>query len=80
MNENIVEKSGALFSYHDEKIGQCRENSKEYLKKNPAIMAEIEGQVREKYGLPKDEFEAAAGKLSADAAETAEAAETEGQL
>ena len=80
VNENIVEKSGAWFAYHDEKIGQGRENAKEYLKKNPAIMAEIEGQVREKYGLPKDEFEAAAGKLSADAAETAEAAETEGQL
>ena len=56
VNENIVEKSGAWFAYNGEKIGQGRENAKEYLRQNPAIMAEIEGLVREKYGLPKDEF------------------------
>ena len=60
VNENIVEKSGAWFAYNGEKIGQGRENAKEYLRQNPAIMAEIEGLVREKYGLPKDEFAEAA--------------------
>ena len=60
VNENIVEKSGAWFAYNGEKIGQGRENAKEYLRQNPAVMAEIEGLVREKYGLPKDEFAEAA--------------------
>ena len=60
VNENIVEKSGAWFAYNGEKIGQGRENAKESLRQNPAVMAEIEGLVREKYGLPKDEFAEAA--------------------
>ncbi|MBP3239404.1 MAG: recombinase RecA [Oribacterium sp.] len=59
VNENIIDKSGAWFSYNGEKIGQGRENAKEYLKANPRIMAEVEGKVREKYGLPKDEYEEA---------------------
>ncbi len=67
VNENIVEKSGAWFAYHGDKIGQGRENAKEYLRQNPATMAEIEGLVREKYGLPKDEFaEAAAQQMQSD--------------
>ncbi len=44
---NIVEKSGAWFSYNDEKIGQGKENVKVYLTNHPEIMAEIEGKVRE---------------------------------
>ncbi len=59
VNENIIDKSGAWFSYNGEKIGQGRENAKEYLKANPRIMAEVESKVREKYGLPKDEYEEA---------------------
>lgn len=45
---NIVEKSGAWFAYNDAKIGQGREASKEYLKENPKISAEIEAKVRKK--------------------------------
>ncbi len=52
--ENIVEKSGAWFAYKGSKIGQGRENAKEYLKQNPEVLLEIENQVREKYGLPAD--------------------------
>ena len=70
VDENIVEKSGAWFAYHGDKIGQGRENAKEYLRQNPAIMAEIEGLVREKYGLPKDEFaEATAQQMQSDDAD-----------
>ena len=76
VNENIVEKSGAWFAYNGEKIGQGRENAKEYLRQNPATMAEIEGLVREKYGLPKDEFAeaeaAAAQQLPSDDADEEE--------
>lgn len=45
---NIVEKSGAWFAYADGKIGQGREASKEYLKENPKVLAEIEKKVRAK--------------------------------
>ena len=45
---NIVEKSGAWFAYGEGKIGQGREASKEYLKENPKVLAEIEAKVRKK--------------------------------
>lgn len=44
----IVEKSGAWFAYNDAKIGQGREASKDYLKKNPKVLDEIEAKVRAK--------------------------------
>ena len=45
---NIVGKSGAWFDYAEAKIGQGREASKEYLKENPKVLAEIEAKVRAK--------------------------------
>ena len=45
-NYNIVEKSGAWFSYKGERIGQGRENGKQFLKENKDIMAKIEAEVR----------------------------------
>ena len=47
----IVIKSGAWFAYNDAKIGQGRENAKQYLLDNPTICEEIEEKVREKYML-----------------------------
>ena len=47
----IVEKSGAWYSYNGERIGQGRENTKTFLKKNPDIMKGIEEEVREKLSL-----------------------------
>jgi recombination protein RecA len=52
VNEEIVQKGGSWFSYKDTKIGQGRENSKQYLKENPEIALEIENLIREKYNLP----------------------------
>lgn len=49
--ENIVEKSGAWFAYNSAKIGQGRENAKQYLVDHPDICAEIEEKVRAKYEL-----------------------------
>ena len=51
---DIVNKSGAWFAYKDEKIGQGRENAKEYLVQHPDICLEIENLVREHYGLEDD--------------------------
>ena len=44
---DIVDKSGSWFAYKEEKIGQGRENVKNYLKEHPEVMAEIEGLIRE---------------------------------
>ena len=49
----IVNKSGAWYAYNGEKIGQGRENAKNYLKDNPAVMTDVEQKVREHYGLPR---------------------------
>jgi recombination protein RecA len=43
---NIVEKSGSWFSYSDTRIGQGRENAKQYLRENPAMAQEIEARIR----------------------------------
>ena len=48
---DIVQKSGAWFSYNDEKIGQGKENAKLYLENNPEIMEEIEAKVREHFKI-----------------------------
>ena len=48
---NIVEKSGAWFSYNSQRLGQGRENSKQFLKDNPEIADEIELAIRQNAGL-----------------------------
>jgi len=58
---NIIEKSGAWYSYKGQKIGQGRENAKMYLKDNPAIMAEIEEQVKGVLGIGADQAGAPEG-------------------
>jgi len=52
-NEGIVEKSGSWFAFKGERIGQGRENAKDYLREHPEIMKEIELRVLEKYGVIK---------------------------
>ena len=52
VKENIVQKSGAWFSYGDIRLGQGRENAKVYLRDNPEVALEIENKIREKYELP----------------------------
>ncbi|MCU0622691.1 MAG: recombinase RecA [Gemmatimonadaceae bacterium] len=47
----IIEKSGAWYAYNGQKIGQGRENAKLYLKDNPAVLAEVEGKVKEFLGI-----------------------------
>lgn len=52
VKEGMVQKSGAWFSYGDVRLGQGRENAKQYLKDNPEIALEIENKIREKFQLP----------------------------
>jgi recombination protein RecA len=51
VNEKIVDKSGAWFSYNGEKIGQGRENSKKFLENNPAMIEEIKLKVIENFKI-----------------------------
>jgi recombination protein RecA len=50
-DNNIVEKSGAWYSFKGERLGQGRDNTKNFLKENPDMLKEIEMRVREKMGL-----------------------------
>ena len=49
VNLNLVEKSGAWFSYNGEKIGQGRENAKQYIKNNPEVAKELETKIRDNF-------------------------------
>lgn len=49
----IVEKAGTWYSYNDARIGQGRENAKEYMKTHPETMKEIEGRIGEQAGIKK---------------------------
>lgn len=53
-NINVVNKAGAWYSYNGDKIGQGRENTKQYLAEHPEILAEIDHKVRVHYGLEEE--------------------------
>ena len=57
VKEGIIEKSGAWFSYGDERIGQGRENAKTFLKENETMCNEIEEKIRKSYSINDDEIE-----------------------
>jgi recombination protein RecA len=49
----VLEKSGAWYIYNGDRLGQGKDNSREFLKENPALAKEIEGKIREKAGVQK---------------------------
>ena len=51
---NLVEKSGTWFSYGEARIGQGRENAKEFFKTHPEVAAEVEAKIMTHYGLKKE--------------------------
>jgi recombination protein RecA len=51
VNARILEKSGAWYAYNGEKIGQGKDNAREFLRENPEIAFEIENKVRESVGI-----------------------------
>jgi recombination protein RecA len=58
----IVDKSGAWYAYKGEKIGQGKDNSREFLRENPDVAREIENKIREAVGVaPANEAPGAAG-------------------
>jgi recombination protein RecA len=67
LEDKLIEKSGAWFNYGDIRLGQGKENAKQYLHDNPALMDEISRKILEKRGL--------VGNLAAGAGENGEAIE-----
>ena len=51
IDAGIIQKSGAWFSYNDERLGQGRNNAKDFLAEHPEIIAEIEAKVRTNFGI-----------------------------
>jgi len=66
VENGIVQKSGAWFSFGDVRLGQGRENSKAYLKDNPAVAAQVEAKVRELLGTRGPSAGASNGGLGDD--------------
>lgn len=64
VEEDIVEKSGAWYSYNGERLGQGKENAKKTLKENPELFAEIERKLRSALGFGEDVPEEETGKES----------------
>ena len=52
VEHKIVDKSGAWYAYQGEKIGQGRDNAREFLRENPDLAFEIENKVRDSLGIP----------------------------
>jgi recombination protein RecA len=74
VREEIVQKSGAWFAYNEVRLGQGRENSKQYLKDNPALLLEIENLIRQKHNLPLAAVPKAEGKVKPESVASAEIA------
>jgi recombination protein RecA len=54
VDKRIIEKSGAWFAYGGERLGQGRENAKQFLKDNPDVYKTIEERVRRELGLTRE--------------------------
>ena len=65
MQHNVIEKSGSWFSYKTERIGQGRENARQFLKDNPDIRQSVDTELRKTLGLIKTEPVNGAGTLAA---------------
>ena len=68
-DQDIVDKSGAWFSYNNERLGQGRNNAKEYLIQHPEIIDEIETKVRENLGIYAQSAPASIAGVDPDASD-----------
>ena len=53
---DVIQKSGSWYSYNGERIGQGRENVKQFLRENPAIRDEISEKIRQSYGIGATDY------------------------
>jgi len=63
VDRKIVEKSGTWFAFGGERLGQGRENVKQFLKDNPAVFKNIEERVRKELGMAARDVEVAAAAV-----------------
>jgi recombination protein RecA len=75
VNAGVLEKSGAWYAYQGEKIGQGRDNAREFLRENPELSVEIENKVRDNLGIPLLPVAEAATKAKGKKADKTEKAE-----
>ncbi|MDX2112221.1 MAG: recombinase RecA [Alphaproteobacteria bacterium] len=68
VKSNIIEKSGSWFSYDSQRIGQGKENARQFLKDNPKIAAEIEKKIRESAGQLSNALKGEPAEMEEDAA------------
>jgi recombination protein RecA len=73
VNDGILEKSGAWFSYNGERVGQGRDNARNFLQERPKLLAEIESRVLQKHGLARSGKAVDASAAEASAAPVASA-------
>ena len=66
VNHGVLEKSGAWYIYNGDRLGQGKDNSRDFLKENEPLAKEIEGKIREKAGVQKG---APAAEVAEDAPE-----------
>ncbi len=69
--QNLIEKSGSWYSFRGERIGQGRENARAYLVENPAVMEQIDAELRRALGLTPGKPAAAEQEQPAARAKTA---------
>jgi recombination protein RecA len=73
LEHDLIQKSGSFFSYGETRLGQGRNNTKEFLRDNPELAAELERKIHERLGIGADaEAEARPGAEKAADAEKAE--------
>jgi len=65
VNAGVVDKSGAWYAYKKDRVGQGKDNAREYLEENPELAAEIEAKIREKLGVKNPLAAAAAAAAEA---------------
>jgi recombination protein RecA len=70
VEQGIVKKSGAWYTYEGEQLGQGRENAKQFLTDNPEIMVEIDGRIRSQLGIGDLGSEAEAADTDLEAEES----------
>src|SRR5918992_505331 len=72
LEHDLIQKSGSFFSYGETRLGQGRNNTKEFLRDNPELAAELEGKIHGKLGLGEDGQPRPEAEKEADAAKAAE--------
>ena len=74
VTKNLVEKSGSWYSYKGERIGQGRDNARQFLKDNPDVRTKLDTELRKTLGLVRSEYSPVPGPTPIDSAKPAAAA------